>query len=245
MKSTEVCFADIVYLRLGSILCSAITHPALTIKDVYLNHCSIFWWQFAAFKYVCWHHAASSIGRVPQETPSSVPLSKVIIWVSQYQVSRRHMRVVPGTPSNLILTINMCVRLCHVAWGHLKHGKSEEFDSCDLNLNQIGFKSSIFLPLWPWNLMDDLEKTIRHLFYATSSFAHHFKSIGEFKPELQSWNSQFGSKLSFFLFLWPWNSMDDLVKQKDTFSILRQALCIISKPWVNSNQLQTGNSQFG
>ena len=46
--------------------------------------------------------------------------------------------------------------------------------------------------------MDDLEKTIRHLFYATSSFVHHFKSSGEFKPELQSWNTQLGSKLAFF-----------------------------------------------
>ena len=39
MKSTEVCFADIVYLRLGSILCSAITHPALTIMvDFLIGH---------------------------------------------------------------------------------------------------------------------------------------------------------------------------------------------------------------
>ena len=32
---------------------------------------------------------------------------------------------------------------------------------------------------WPW-------KTIGHLFYTTSSFVHHFKSIGEFKLELQT-----------------------------------------------------------
>ena len=38
---------------------------------------------------------------------------------------------------------------------------------------------------WPW-------KTIGHLFYTTSSFVHHFKSIGEFKLELQSGNAQFG-----------------------------------------------------
>ena len=42
--------------------------------------------------------------------------------------------------------------------------------------------------------MDDLEKTIGHLFYATSSFVHHFVAIGEFKLELQSGNAQFGSK---------------------------------------------------
>ena len=37
---------------------------------------------------------------------------------------------------------------------------------------------------WPW-------KTIGHLFYATSSFVHHFIAIGEFKLELQSGNAQF------------------------------------------------------
>ena len=42
----------------------------------------------------------------------------------------------------------------------LQQDKSEGFDSCDgpSNLAEIGFKSSIFQPVWPWNLMDDLEK---------------------------------------------------------------------------------------
>ena len=41
-----------------------------------------------------------------------------------------------------------------------KQGKSEGFDSCDRpsNLTRIGFKSSIFQPVWPWNLMGDLER---------------------------------------------------------------------------------------
>ena len=30
--------------------------------------------------------------------------------------------------------------------------------TCLINLTQIGLKSSIFQPVWPWNLMDDLEK---------------------------------------------------------------------------------------
>ena len=34
-------------------------------------------------------------------------------------------------------------------------------------------------------------KTIGHLFYATSSFVHHFVAIGEFKLQLQSGNTQF------------------------------------------------------
>ena len=44
-----------------------------------------------------------------------------------------------------------------------EQGKSEGFDSCDRpsNLTQIGFKSSIFQAVWPWNLMDDPKKTNR------------------------------------------------------------------------------------
>ena len=40
-----------------------------------------------------------------------------------------------------------------------QQGKSEGFHSCDRlrNFTQIRFKSSIFQPVWPWN-MDDLEK---------------------------------------------------------------------------------------
>ena len=45
---------------------------------------------------------------------------------------------------------------------------------------------------WPW-------KTIGHLFYITSSFGHHFKSISESKLELQSRNAQFGSKSAIFV----------------------------------------------
>ena len=56
-------------------------------------------------------------------------------------------------------------------------------------------------------------KAIGHLFYATSSFVHHFVAIGEFKLELQSGNAQFGSNLTIFRAMRPWNLMDDLAKQ--------------------------------
>ena len=59
---------------------------------------------------------------------------------------------------------------------------------------------------WPW-------KTIGHLFYTTSSFVHHFKAMGEFKLELQSGNTQFGSKSAIFCPVWPWNVTNDLEKQ--------------------------------
>ena len=56
-------------------------------------------------------------------------------------------------------------------------------------------------------------KTIGHLFYATSSFMHHFVAIGKFKLELESGNAQSGSNLTLFRALWPWNLTDDLQKQ--------------------------------
>ena len=55
--------------------------------------------------------------------------------------------------------------------------------------------------------------TIGHFFYTTSSFVHHFKSIGEFKLELQPGNVQFSSKLAIFCPRWPWDIIDDIGKQ--------------------------------
>ena len=80
--------------------------------------------------------------------------------------------------------------------------------------------------------------------FYTSRAAHHFKAIGQFKMDLQSGNAQFGSKSATFCSVWPWDLMDGLEKQKGTSSVLRQALCIISQPSVNSNwiySLETPN----
>ena len=44
-----------------------------------------------------------------------------------------------------------------------------------------------------------------------------------------------GFKSSIFWSMWPSNLMEDLEKQQSTFSVLHQALCIISNPLVNSN----------
>ena len=82
-----------------------------------------------------------------------------------------------------------------------------------LRKRSIRFEIADFLSLatlkfdgWPW-------KTKRHLFYTTSSFVHHFKSIGKLKLKLQSGNAQFGSKSVIFCPVWPWNLMDDIGKQ--------------------------------
>ena len=60
--------------------------------------------------------------------------------------------------------------------------------------------------VWPW-------KTIKHLFYATLSFVHHFVAIGHFKLELQSGNAHFGSNSTIFRAAWPWNLTADLKKK--------------------------------
>ena len=56
----------------------------------------------------------------------------------------------------------------------MKQGKSEGFDRCNWpsNLTQIVLKLSIFQPVWPWNLIDDLEKQ-----YGTSSILSQALSI--------------------------------------------------------------------
>ena len=77
-----------------------------------------------------------------------------------------------------------------------------------LGQNQWIFFSRVTLQfdVWPW-------KTIGRLFYATSSFVHHFVAIGDFKLELQSGNVQFGSKSTIFRAVWPCNLTYDLAKQ--------------------------------
>ena len=75
----------------------------------------------------------------------------------------------------------------------------------------IGSKSAIFLS--HVTLIFEKTTTTGHLFYATSSFVHHFVAIGELKLELQSGNAQFGSKSMNFSAMWPWNLIDDPEKQ--------------------------------
>ena len=94
-----------------------------------------------------------------------------------------------------------------------KQGKSEGFDSCDRPSNlkldsnrQFSARVTVKFDGWPCN-------TIGHLFYATSSFVHHFVAIGEFKLQLQSGNAQSGSNSTIFRGVRPWNLTDDLAKQ--------------------------------
>ena len=65
---------------------------------------------------------------------------------------------------------------------------------------------------------------IGHLFYTTLSFMHYFKSISEFKQELQSGNAQFGSKSMIFFSrvtlqfeVWPWKTIGHLFYATSSF----------------------------
>ena len=75
-----------------------------------------------------------------------------------------------------------------------------------VNINDFFSCVTLQFEVWP-------RKTIGHLFYSISSFAHHFVAIGELKRELQSGNTQSGSNSTIFRAVWPRNLMYDLEKQ--------------------------------
>ena len=72
-------------------------------------------------------------------------------------IDKKELELLFFIPKELELELELNVKELELNW---KQGKSEGFDSCDRpsNLTQIGFKSSIFQPVWPWNLMDDPKK---------------------------------------------------------------------------------------
>ena len=93
--------------------------------------------------------------------------------------------------------------------------------------------------VWP-------RKTIGHLFYITTSFVLHFKSIGEFKLELQSGNAQFGSKSAIFLSRvtlkfdgWPSKTIGHLFYAISSFVYNFVPIGEFKL------KLQSGNAQFG
>ena len=114
-----------------------------------------------------------------------------------------------------------------------KQGKSEGFESCDrpivrkrpiwvnkANLRDLiaatGLAISNWIQIVNFSARVTVKfdgwpcKTIGQLFYATSSFVHHFVPIGEFKLKLQSGNTQSGSNWMIFRAVRPWNLTDDL-----------------------------------
>ena len=89
-------------------------------------------------------------------------------------------------------------------------------------------------------------KIIGHLSYTTSSFVLHFKSISEFKLELQSGNAQFRSKSTIFFSrvtlqfdVWPWITIGHLSYPTSNFVHHFVAIGEFKL------ELQSGNAQFG
>ena len=108
-----------------------------------------------------------------------------------------------------------------------------------VKIDEFFSRVTLQFDVWPW-------KTIEHLFYATSSFVHHFVAIGDFKLELQSGNVQFGSNSTIFRAVWPCNLMYDLEK---TIGHLYYAISSSMHHFVAIGEfkleLQSGNAQFG
>ena len=138
-----------------------------------------------------------------------VTVRKCLIWVKIGNFLSRVTLKLDGWPRKTI------GHLFHVASSFVHHFTAiSEFKlELESGIAQFWSKSTIFLSRvtlkingWPW-------KTIGHLFYATSSFVHHFIPIGEFKFELQSGNAQLGSKSTILWAVWPRNFTDDPQKQ--------------------------------
>ena len=108
-----------------------------------------------------------------------------------------------------------------IAIGEFKTGVTVQKRPIWVKIDDFFSRVTLQFDVWPW-------KTIGHLFYATSSFVHHFVAIGDLKLELQSGNTQFESNSTIFRAVWPCNLTYDLEKQQGTSSIRIQALCIIS-----------------
>ena len=100
------------------------------------------------------------------------------------------------------------IKLCASFQSHRLIQTGVTVRKCSIRVQIGDFLSRVTLKFerWPW-------KPIGHLFYVASSFMHHFIAFGEFKLKLQSGNAQFGSKLSIFCPMWPWNLTDYLEKQ--------------------------------
>ena len=104
----------------------------------------------------------------------------------------------------------------------------------------INFSARVTVKFNGW-----LQKTIGHFLYTTSSFVQHFKPMGEFKLNLQSRNTQFGSKLVMLSRVtlkfvgWPWKTIGHLFYA--TSSFVQHFLTIGGFKL----ELQSGNAQSG
>ena len=74
-----------------------------------------------------------------------------------------------------------------------------------VKINDFFSRVTLKFNRWHW-------KTIGHLFYAASSFVHHFVAIGNSNLNYSSETPNLGQNRRFFP-MWPWNLTDDLENQ--------------------------------
>ena len=104
----------------------------------------------------------------------------------------------------LLSNIKLCASFHHDIW--IQTGVTVRKRPIWVKFDNFFSRVNLQFNVWPW-------KTLGHLFYATSSFMHHFVAIGDFKLEIQSGNAQFGSKSTICRAVWPGNLTYDLEKQ--------------------------------
>ena len=95
----------------------------------------------------------------------------------------------------LLHCIKFCASFQIYLW--IQIGVTVQKHSVRVKIDDFLFRVTLKFDRWSW-------KIIVHLFHATSSFVHHFVTIGEFKLELQSGNAAYGSKSTIFLAVWLW-----------------------------------------
>ena len=111
-----------------------------------------------------------------------------------------------------------CQAFCMISKPPVNSNWSNSPETLDSGQNRRHFLSCVTFKFYRWHW-----KTIRHLFYAISSFVYHFIAIGQFKRKLQFGNAQCGSKLTMFCLVRPWNLR--MIVKNERVSLL--ALCFI------------------
>ena len=128
-----------------------------------------------------------------------------------------------------------------------KQGKSEGFDSCDRpsNLAQSWFKSSIFQPVWPWNLMYDIENNRAPLLYYTKLYVS-VQIHGWIQTEVTARKRPIRVKIGDFLSCvtlkfdgWPWKTVGHHFFTTPSFVHHFKSISEFKL------ELYSGNAQFG
>ena len=139
--------------------------------------------------------------------------------------------------AHLLSYFKLCVSFRSHRW--FKTGDTVRKRPIGVKIDDFYSRVTLKFDIWPW-------KTKGHLFYAASSFMHHFKAIGEFKLVIQSGNAQLGSKSTIFFSrvtlqfdVWPWKTIGHLFYS--TSSFMHHFVAI----GVSKLELESGNAQFG